>query len=68
MGGGLRASALVSDVSRVVDGRRDPGDATSFHFAYTLDCQAYLKPTGGSRWGWADGAWGWDSGGQRCGV
>ena len=48
VGGGLRASAVVSDVSRVVDGRRDPGDATSFHFAYTLDCQAYMKPTGGS--------------------
>ncbi|PRW57836.1 ubiquinol-cytochrome c reductase iron-sulfur subunit [Chlorella sorokiniana] len=48
VGGGLRASAVVSNVSRVVDGLRDPGDATSFHFAYTLDAQAYVKPTDGT--------------------
>lgn len=66
VGGGMRASAVVSDVSRVMDGMRDPGDATSFHFAYTLDAQAYLKPTGGWAKGWVVGGCWWQVASGWC--
>lgn len=56
VGGGMRANTVVSHVSRVVDGMRDPCDATSVHFAYTLDAQAYLKRTGGRAKEWVVGA------------
>ena len=51
VGVGGRATAVVADESRVVDGRRNPADATRFAFAGTLAWQAYIQPRGASP-GW----------------